>query len=84
MGAGISKQVLKNKGTIRLTIRDMFYTQNYSGYSTFQNSDEPFVVKWDSRVARISFSWRFGKAMKPVKRSGGGATEETERVGSGN
>jgi iron complex outermembrane receptor protein len=84
MGAGISKQVLKNKGTIRLTIRDMFYTQNYSGYSTFQNSDEPFAVKWDSRVARISFSWRFGKAMKPVKRSGGGATEETERVGSGN
>lgn len=84
MGAGISKQVLKNKGTIRLTIRDMFYTQNYSGYSTFQNSDEPFVVKWDSRVARITFSWRFGKAMKPVKRSGGGATEETERVGSGN
>lgn len=84
MGAGISKQVLKNSGTIRLTIRDIFYTQNYSGYSTFQNSDEPFAVKWDSRVARISFSWRFGKAMKPVKRSGGGATEETERVGAGN
>ncbi len=84
MGAGISKQVLKNSGTIRLTIRDIFYTQNYSGYSTFQNSDEPFAVKWDSRVARISFNWRFGKAMKPVKRSGGGATEETERVGAGN
>jgi len=84
MGAGISKQVLKGRGTLRLTIRDMFYTQNYSGYSRFQNSDEPFEIQWDSRVARITFNWRFGKAMKPVKRSGGGATEETERVGTGN
>ena len=83
-GAGISKQVLKTRGTLRLTVRDLFYTQNYSGYSTFQNSREPFEVKWDSRVVRFTFSWRFGKAMKPIKRSGGGATEEAERVGSGN
>ena len=84
MGAGVSKQVLKNKGTIRLAIRDIFYTQNYSGYSRFENSDEPFKIKWDSRVARITFSWRFGKAMKAIKRSGGGATDETDRVGTGN
>lgn len=84
MGAGISKQILKNTGTLRLAIRDIFYTQNYSGYSQFENADEPFKVKWDSRVARISFSWRFGKTMKAIKRSGGGATEETDRVGTGN
>lgn len=84
MGVGVSKQILKNKGTLRFAIRDIFYTQNYSGYSTFENADEPFEVKWDSRVARITFSWRFGKAMKAVKRSAGGATEETDRVGTGN
>lgn len=84
IGFGISKQILKNKGTLRFNMRDIFYTQNYSGYSKFENADEPFEVKWDSRVARLTFSWRFGKTMKPVKRSGGGATEETERVGSGN
>lgn len=83
-GFGLSKQVLKGRGSVRLAVRDVFYTQNYSGYSRFQNSDEPFEVKWDSRVARLSFTWRFGKAMKPVKRSGGAASEETERVGSGN
>jgi iron complex outermembrane receptor protein len=84
MGAGLSKQILENKGTLRLTIRDIFHTQNYSGYSNFENADEPFKIKWDSRVVRISFSWRFGKAMKAIKRSGGGATDETDRVGSGN
>ncbi len=84
LGAGVSKQILKGKGTLRLNIRDMFYTQNYSGYSTFENSDEPFEVRWDSRVVRLTFSWRFGKPMKAIKRSGGGATDETDRVGSGN
>lgn len=84
MGFGVSKQVFKGKGTVRFNVRDILYTQNYSGYSHFQNSDEPFKVKWDSRVARISFTWRFGKAMKAIRRSSGGATEETERVGTGN
>jgi iron complex outermembrane receptor protein len=81
---GVSKQIMKNKGTLRLSIRDITYYQNYSGYSTFQNAYEPFTVKWDSRVARLSFSWRFGKAMKPVNRSEGGATDEINRAGNGN
>lgn len=84
MGFGFSKQVLKGSGSLRLTVRDLFYTQNYSGYSLFQNSDEPFRVKWDSRVVRLTFTWRFGKALKPIRRSAGGAAEETERVGTGN
>jgi hypothetical protein len=81
---GISKQILKNKGSLKLSIRDITYFQNYSGRSTFQNAYEPFEVKWDSRVARLSFSWRFGKAMKPVNRSEGGATDEINRAGNGN
>ncbi|MET0393384.1 MAG: TonB-dependent receptor, partial [Chitinophagaceae bacterium] len=81
LNAGISKQIMKNKGALRLSIRDITYYQNYSGRSTFQNAYEPFRVKWDSRVARLSFSWRFGKAMKPVNRSEGGATDEINRAG---
>ncbi len=84
LDAGVSKQIMKNKGTLRLTIRDITYFQNYSGYSTFENAYEPFTVKWDSRVVRLSFSWRFGKAMKPIRRSEGGATDEINRAGNGN
>lgn len=84
LNLGVSKQVLKNKGTLRLSVRDITYFQNYSGYSTFQNAYEPFEVKWDTRVVRLSFSWRFGKAMKAVRRSEGGATDEINRVGTGN
>jgi iron complex outermembrane receptor protein len=81
LNAGVSKQIMKNKGTLRLAIRDITYFQNYSGYSTFQNAYEPFEVKWDSRVVRLSFNWRFGKAMKAISRSEGGATDEINRVG---
>ena len=84
LNLGVSKQVLKGKGSIKLSIRDITYFQNYSGYSTFENSHEPFTIQWDSRVARLSFSWRFGKTMKAVKRSEGGATEEINRAGNGN
>jgi iron complex outermembrane receptor protein len=82
LNAGVAKQILKKKGTVKLSIRDMTYFQNYSGYSTFQNSYEPFTIKWDSRVVRLSFSWRFGKTMKAVNRSEGGATDEINRVGN--
>lgn len=84
LNAGIAKQIMKNKGVVRMSIRDITYFQNYSGYSTFQNAYEPFTVKWDSRVVRLSFSWRFGKPMKPVSRSEGGATDEINRAGNGN
>lgn len=84
LDAGVSKQIMKTKGTLRLTIRDITYFQNYSGYSTFQNAFEPFTVKWDSRVVRLSFNWRFGKAMKPVNRSEGGAADEINRAGNSN
>lgn len=84
LNAGVSKQIMKKKGTLKLSIRDLTYFQNYSGYSTFQNAHEPFKIKWDSRVVRLNFSWRFGKAMKPVNRSEGGAADEINRAGSGN
>ncbi len=84
LNIGVSKQILKGKGTLRLNVRDITYFQNYSGFSTFENSREPFTIQWDSRVARLTFSWRFGKTMKAIKRSEGSAAEEINRAGTGN
>lgn len=81
---GIAKQVLKNKATIRLTLRDIFYTQTMEGFTEFKQADEYFKLKRDTRVCTIGFVYRFGKSFKsPVKRSGGGAGDEIERVGAG-
>ncbi|WEK36973.1 MAG: TonB-dependent receptor [Candidatus Pseudobacter hemicellulosilyticus] len=81
VGLGISKQVLNNKGSIRLSARDIFYTQAMAGLSLFQYSDEYFKIKRDTRNLTISFSWRFGKAVKSAARKTGGAQPEIERVG---
>jgi hypothetical protein len=84
LSAGISKQVLKNKGTLRLVVRDIFYTQAMAGLTDFQNTKEYFKLIRDTRVGTLSFTWRFGKSMKAVKRSSGSAQELIERAGSVN
>lgn len=84
VSAGVSKQVLKNKATIRLTIRDIFYTQAMAGMTYFENTDEYFKLTRDTRVCTIGFTYRFGKTYKTNKRSSGGASDEMERVGTGN
>jgi hypothetical protein len=82
---GVSKQVFKAKGTIRLTVRDMFNTQAMEGLTSFRLAEEYFKLKRDTRVITIGFSWRFGKSFKsPVRRSNGGARDEIDRVGAGN
>jgi hypothetical protein len=84
LSIGASKQVLKNKGTLRLVVRDIFYTQAMAGWSYFEKSIEYFKLMRDTRVAVLSFTWRFGKSMKQVKRSSGSAQELIERAGSVN
>lgn len=84
VSAGVSKQIMKNKGTLRLTVRDIFYTQDMEGWTYFQHVIEYFRLTRDSRVATISFTWRFGKAMKQTVKRTNGADEEINRVGNAN
>lgn len=83
LSLGISKQVLKNKGTLKLNVRDILHSNTMEGLTQFPNATEYFIIHRDSRVINLSFSYRFGKAYKAVKHSGGGAEDEIERVGNG-
>ena len=84
LSAGISRPVLKKKGVLKLTARDIFYTQAMEGNTTFQNATEYFILHRDTRVISISFSYRFGKPIKSAKRNNGSAADEIQRVGNGN
>ncbi len=83
--AGIAKQVLKGKGTLKLNVRDIFYTQQASGDINFKNTLAHFRNSRDSRVANISFVYRFGKVAKDTRqrRNNGGANDEQNRVKMG-
>lgn len=86
MNVGFSKQILKDKGTLRLNIRDVFYTQQFRGVIKYSNVDANFVNSRDSRVVNIGFTYRFnkGKMSAGQKRRTGGASDEQNRVGGGN
>ncbi|MEP6727772.1 MAG: TonB-dependent receptor, partial [Bacteroidota bacterium] len=49
--AGISKQVFKGKGSVRVNIRDIFYTSGAKGDINFQQTQAHFENTRDSRVA---------------------------------
>jgi hypothetical protein len=84
--AGISKQVLKGKGTVKANVRDILYTQIPHGSINFKNTEARFRNTRDSRVANITFTYRFGKPIKNTngQRKKGGASEEQNRVNAGN
>ena len=83
LSLGISRPVLKKKGTLKLAARDIFYTNAMEGLTSFAKATEYFKLRRDSRVINLAFTYRFGKAYKTNKRSGGSAADEMERVGNG-
>jgi len=82
VSAGLSKTVLKDKGSVRLNVRDIFFTQIIDGQILYQNVREHFRQSRDSRIVNVSFSYRFGKNLKEQgRRKGNGPSEEQQRVG---
>jgi len=84
VSAGVSKQVLKSKGTIRLSVRDIFWTQRLRGVTQYGNVDVEMRQVSETRVATIGFTYSFskGKKITPVKRTQGSAGEEQNRIGN--
>lgn len=82
MSAGVAKQVLKGKGTVKVNVRDIFYTQQPKGEINFQSTEARFKNSRDSRVVNLTLTYRFGKPLKNGngQRKKGGAGEEQNRV----
>lgn len=83
--AGAAKQILKGKATLKLSARDLFYTNKVSGNINFQNTQAYFRNVRDTRQVTISFLYRFGKPIKGLpQRRNGGSSDEQNRVKMGN
>ena len=82
LSAGLAKTILKGKGSLKLSARDIFYTQSMEGVTDFPGAEEYFIFWRDTQVMNLSFSYRFGKPLKATKRSAGGAGDEINRAGS--
>ena len=79
---GISKQILKNKASIRLNVRDAFNTTNFKGYSKYGTVDAQFQNYNYSRSISLNFTYHFnrGKINGNGQRKRGSADDEQNRV----
>jgi hypothetical protein len=82
VSAALTKQLFNDKASVKLAVRDIFYTQQVSGYINFQQTEATFHNRRDSKQVSISFTYRFGKPIKgpQPRRNNGGANEESNRV----
>jgi hypothetical protein len=76
-----SKKVLKNQGSLKLGINDLFYTQQPGGnIKGLGNSTARWYSLLDSRVVTGTFSYRFNKGKTLKVRQIDGSESERNRV----
>jgi hypothetical protein len=85
VNVGFSKNVLKDKGSLRLSVRDIFAGAVFNGYSKYGTVDAKFKNVNDSRAVSLTFTYRFnkGKLKATASKKSSGAGDEQNRVKSG-
>ncbi|HEX7755763.1 MAG TPA: TonB-dependent receptor [Niabella sp.] len=84
MNTALSRKLFKEKGTLKIGVRDVFKTQVFSGYARYANVDTEIKNTRDNRRFNISFTYKFGKNnIAPVRNRRSGAGDEQNRVKSG-
>lgn len=82
VGVGVQKSVMKNKGTLRFNVTDIFWTNLPEALITYDNYVEHWHAKRESRVANLTFSYRFGNNKVAAARKRQAASqEEIQRAG---
>lgn len=83
MDFGIQKQILNKKGTLKLSVRDIFDSmKEIKARVNYQEIDLNIENGRDSRTLSLTFTYRFGKPLKTQQRKVGGASEEQNRIKS--
>lgn len=81
---GLSHKILKDKGSIKLSLSDMFYTNQPGGdIRNIANSKANWLSYLDSRVLTCTFAYRFNKGKTLNARQSGASDTEKGRVKAG-
>ena len=84
LASGVQKAVLKSKGTVRLNVTDIFWTNRPRATITYPGV---YIERWhayrESRVATLSFTYRFGSnKIQAARRRTTASEEERQRAGN--
>ncbi|WP_460638792.1 TonB-dependent receptor [Larkinella harenae] len=84
-GFGIQKSLMNKKATLKLNVNDPFWLNKFQGYAKYQDIDFRIRARWESRIARLTFTYRFGNQNVKAARQRNTSTEaERNRAGGGN
>lgn len=83
LGVGAQKTVMQGKGTLRFNITDIFWTSLPKAVVEYEGSYvEYFHAYRESRVANLTFTYRFGNnKVQAARRRATGSEEERQRAG---
>lgn len=83
IAAGVQKTIMKNKGTLRFNITDIFWTNLPKAVITYNDYIEKWHAYRESRVANLTFSYRFGNnKVQAARRRTTASEEERQRAGN--
>jgi hypothetical protein len=85
VGFGLQKSFMNKKASLKLNVNDIFNMMRFRGAINYSNMDLKILNKWESRQARVTFTYRFGKSdVKPARRRATGTESEQDRIKMGN
>jgi outer membrane receptor protein involved in Fe transport len=76
LDAGVQKNLLQEKATLKLSVVDLFNTQRWEQTATTNELRMTTYRKWESQNITLGFSWRFGNNKIKKAREREGANEE--------
>jgi hypothetical protein len=81
--AGFQKSILQKKGTLKVSVSDIFFTQRWTATSNFAGQYLRSTGHTESRQLKIYFTYKFGNAqVKAARAHKTGSDDESKRVGS--
>ncbi|HAO46599.1 MAG TPA: TonB-dependent receptor [Ferruginibacter sp.] len=81
--AGVQKTLFKGRGTVKVSVSDVFNVLKFRGTSDFSGQHNTFYGKPESRQFKISFNMRFGRTqIKAARQRRSGIEDENKRTES--
>ena len=79
--AGLTKTIMKGKGTVKVAVGDVFNSLKFRGTSDFSGQQNVFYGKPESRQFKLSFNMRFGSTtIKAARQRKSGVEDENKRT----
>ncbi|TLU99242.1 outer membrane beta-barrel protein [Dyadobacter luticola] len=84
LNAGLQKNILNKKGTIRLNVNDIFWTNKFRGKAIYKDIDFSVKSQWPSRQFRLTFTYNFGNQnVKGARQRNTGSDDLQKRANGG-